>query len=64
MATGDRVSARNMHIELKIHNVRALLKKTLVVLSYISSKKHSIFIEKSARYPAREVFIVMSRIRT
>ena len=41
MATNDQVSARNKHIELKIHHVRALLKNKLITLSYIPSKENA-----------------------
>ena len=41
MATNDQVSARNKHIELKIHHVRALLKNKTIILSYVPSKENA-----------------------
>lgn len=39
LATNEQVSARNKHIALKVHHVRSLLKKKIVVLNHVRTAK-------------------------
>ena len=65
MATNDQELASNKHIEIKIHHVRALLKKKINCSIICNNQTECCkFIDNSARSPNDEVFVIMSRIRT